>query len=85
MAEIRTYYRCELRGRERVRDQRPHPRKSSPSTRLANRVSLSFSRNLGALTENVAFIELLRRGIDVSYYRTASGREVDFACRRGRA
>lgn len=30
-------------------------------------------------------VELLRRGVDVSYYRTASGREVDFACRRGRA
>jgi uncharacterized protein len=54
-------------------------------TGLANRVSLSFSRNLGALTENVVFVELLRRGVDVSYYRTASGREVDFACRRGRA
>jgi predicted AAA+ superfamily ATPase len=30
------------------------------------------------------FLELLRHGVDVSYYRTASGREVDFACRRGR-
>jgi predicted AAA+ superfamily ATPase len=54
-------------------------------TGLANRVSLSFSRNLGALTENMVFLELLRRGTDVSYYRTSSGREVDFACRRGRA
>lgn len=53
-------------------------------TGLANRVSLSFSRNLGALTENVVFLELLRRGAEVSYYKTASGREVDFACRRGR-
>jgi hypothetical protein len=32
----------------------------------------------------MVFLELLRRGADVSYYRTASGREVDFACRRGR-
>jgi predicted AAA+ superfamily ATPase len=54
-------------------------------TGLANRVSLSFSHNLGALTENLVFLELFRRGADVSYYRTASGREVDFACRRGRA
>jgi predicted AAA+ superfamily ATPase len=54
-------------------------------TGLANRVSLSFARNLGALTENVVLVELLRRGVDVSYYRTASGREVDFACRRGRS
>jgi len=54
-------------------------------TGLANRVSLSFSHNLGALTENLVFLELFRRGADLSYYRTASGREVDFACRRGRA
>jgi len=54
-------------------------------TGLANRVSLSFSHNLGALTENLAFLELLRRGADLSYYRTASGCEVNFACRRGRA
>jgi uncharacterized protein len=54
-------------------------------TGLANRVSLSFSHNLGALTENLVFLELARRGADVSYYRTASGREVDFACRRGRS
>ena len=54
-------------------------------TGLANRVSLSFSRNVGALTENLVLLELLRRGHEVSYYRTASGREVDFACRQGRA
>jgi predicted AAA+ superfamily ATPase len=54
-------------------------------TGLANQVSLSFSRNLGALTENLVLLELLRRGIDVSYYKTKSGREVDFACRRGRS
>ncbi len=54
-------------------------------TGLANRVSLSFSHNLGALTENLVFLELIRRDVDVSYYRTAKGREVDFACRRGRA
>jgi hypothetical protein len=54
-------------------------------TGLASQISLSFSHNLGALTENMVFLELLRRGTDVSYYRTASGREVDFACRRGRS
>jgi uncharacterized protein len=54
-------------------------------TGLANRVSLSFSHNLGALTENLVYLELARQGSDISYYRTASGREIDFACRRGRA
>lgn len=53
-------------------------------TGLANRVSLAFSKNLGALTENLVLLELLRRGEEVSYYRAASGREVDFACRKGR-
>jgi predicted AAA+ superfamily ATPase len=38
-----------------------------------------------ALVQNVVFVELLRRGVDVSYYRTMSGREVDFACHHGRA
>jgi hypothetical protein len=33
----------------------------------------------------MVFLELIRREADVSYYRTATGREVDFACRRGRA
>jgi hypothetical protein len=53
-------------------------------TGLANRVSLSFSKNVGALTENLVMLELLRRGHDLSYCKTASGREVDFACRQGR-
>ncbi|MFH0799395.1 MAG: ATP-binding protein [Pseudomonadota bacterium] len=53
-------------------------------TGLANIVSLSFSKNLGPLAENIVFLELMRRGLDVSYYKTQSGCEVDFACVAGR-
>lgn len=53
-------------------------------TGLANSVSMSFSKNIGALTENVVFLELARRGHAISYGKTASGREVDFVCMSGR-
>lgn len=54
-------------------------------TGLANSVSLSFSKNIGALTENIVFLELTRRGYALSYGKTSSGREVDFVCRQGKA
>jgi len=34
----------------------------------------------GALLENTVYCELRRRFSDIHYYRTSSGREVDFAC-----
>lgn len=37
--------------------------------------------NSGHLLENLVFIDARRRGREVHYYRTASGREVDFAWR----
>jgi len=52
-------------------------------TGLANAVSLSFSKNIGALTENIVFTELYRRQRRPFYYKTASGKEVDFACVKG--
>lgn len=51
---------------------------------LAAKVSLSFSKNLGALTENLVFLELARRKFPLYYYKTRSGREVDFVCTRGK-
>lgn len=53
-------------------------------TGLANSVSLSFSKNTGALLENIVYCELIRRGYSPSYYKTKSGCEVDFACIKGR-
>ncbi len=38
----------------------------------------------GALLENLVFLSLRRRGLDVGYYETQRGREVDFAFRDGK-
>jgi len=46
--------------------------------------SLSYSKNTGRLMENLVFLDLLRRGFDITYYRTKNNLEVDFLCRRER-
>lgn len=48
---------------------------------LANAARLRPHGDVGHVLENVVFVELRRRGLDVAYYVTASGFEVDFACR----
>lgn len=53
-------------------------------TGLANSVSLSFSKNIGPLTENLVYIELNRRGHDIAYCKMASGSQVDFVCYKGK-
>jgi predicted AAA+ superfamily ATPase len=49
--------------------------------------SFQFSTNIGRLTENAVFVELVRRGYkpnrDLFYYKTKNSREVDFATRSG--
>lgn len=52
-------------------------------TGMAAAVGFSFSENLGHLLENQIYLELLRRGNSLYYYRTANGLEVDFACFSG--
>jgi len=49
---------------------------------LRNNVSFSFSEDEGRLLENLAFIELKRRGQEVFYFR--GKRECDFIINRGR-
>ena len=48
--------------------------------------SRELSPDRGRLLENMVFIELIRRGyrpgLDLFYYKTRNGREVDFVCRR---
>lgn len=53
---------------------------------LLTAFSWRFSRNEGALLENAVYSELRRREFQISYYRTRSGKEVDFCCldRQGR-
>jgi len=53
-------------------------------TGMASVGSLSYSKNTGRLMENLVFLDLLRRGFDITYYRTKNNLEVDFLCRRER-
>lgn len=45
---------------------------------LAAACSYRVSKDVGHLLENTVYLELRRRGRDVAYVETASGREVDF-------
>jgi predicted AAA+ superfamily ATPase len=54
---------------------------------LAAAVSFQNSENLGRLLENAVFGDFLRRGLeankDIFYYKTKSGKEVDFVIKSG--
>ncbi len=49
--------------------------------------AISHSKNLGKLIENLVFIELINRGfrvnLDLFYYQTNNGHEIDFLLREG--
>ena len=45
---------------------------------LANLVSFQVGQKLGARLENLVFLELLRRGKEIFYYKTSGNLEVDF-------
>ncbi|MEI6141901.1 MAG: ATP-binding protein [Mariniphaga sp.] len=45
---------------------------------LRNIVSFRTSEDLGRLLENIVFLELKRRGIEVWYYKTQGNQETDF-------
>ena len=47
-------------------------------TGLINAVSFQFSENKGRYLENLTFLELLRRGKKIYYFKDQKGREVDF-------
>lgn len=47
-------------------------------TGLINAISFQFSENKGRYLENVAFLELLRRGKEIYYFKDIKGNEVDF-------
>jgi len=47
-------------------------------TGLINAVSFQFSENKGKYLENLTFLELLRRGKEIYYFKDRKGREVDF-------
>jgi hypothetical protein len=43
---------------------------------LRNAVAFKFSRDMGKLSENIVFLELIRRGFEVYYWKNKN--EVDF-------
>jgi len=47
-------------------------------TGLIGALSYQMTEDRGALLENLVYMHLRRHGLDVSYYMTRSGREVDF-------
>lgn len=47
-------------------------------TGLVNAVSFRFSEDRGRMLEAAIFLELQRRGKEIYYYKTNSGKEVDF-------
>jgi len=47
-------------------------------------VAFQFSQNRGKYLENLVFVELKRRNLDVFYYKTSGGFEVDFAVKKGK-
>ena len=60
-----------------VKKQIQNPRKVyCIDTGLVNSVSFSFSENYGRLLENIVFMELMRRDLDVYYHRNSG--ECDF-------
>lgn len=48
---------------------------------FANRLGFAFSKNAGRLTENIVFLELLRRKQEVYYYQGKN--ECDFIIKKG--
>ena len=51
---------------------------------LAHAFSLKAAASRGHLLENMVYLELRRRGFDLSYVLTPSGKEVDFIARKAR-
>lgn len=47
-------------------------------TGFSNVVSFNISQKIGANLENIIFLELVRRGNQIYYYKTEKGKEIDF-------
>jgi hypothetical protein len=50
---------------------------------FSNVLGFNFSKNLGHIFENIVFQELKRRNKEVYYWKSKSGKEVDFVIKKG--
>ncbi|TAK65556.1 MAG: ATP-binding protein [Betaproteobacteria bacterium] len=67
-----------------VRQRQVNPRKVYPiDTGLALAFRHGPGMDRGRLLETLVFLDLRRRGMDISYFRSERGYEVDFLARRG--
>lgn len=55
----------------------------SIDTGLSNEVGFKFSDNSGHTYENIVFLELKRKKLDIYYWKSKKGKEVDFVIRKG--
>ncbi|MDO9528200.1 MAG: ATP-binding protein [Syntrophales bacterium] len=51
---------------------------------IASSIAFKFSEDIGRTIENIVFIELKRRGLEVYYWKDKKGRECDFLIKKGR-
>ena len=69
-----------------LKEQMLNPRKVyTIDTGLRAAMGFRFSEDRGRLMENAVFIELLRRGYEVFYWKSPNSREIDFVIKKGRA
>lgn len=54
----------------------------SIDTGMVNSVAFKFSENRGRLFENIIFLELKRKGIELYHYKTVSDYEIDFVAKK---
>ncbi len=52
---------------------------------LSSSIAFKFSEDHGRTIENIVFIELKRRGLEVYYWKDKKGREADFLIKKGRS
>jgi len=51
---------------------------------LAESVAFQFSKNKGKFLENIVFLELKRKSLEIYYYKTSNNLEVDFLTKSGK-
>ena len=54
----------------------------SIDTGMVNAIAFKFSENLGKLFENVFFLELKRKKLEIYYYKTSNDLEIDFVTKK---